>query len=147
MYVQSSMQSGKVKPNLRIVEQSKEAAPRRKPVRLTPPTEPVAPAIPIGMKLPDTEAKTRSVSALKMILISILVAIAGLTYINHVFHTQKLHAEVQRLQREHDKARRFYADRKFTYDRMTGPAEVYARARQIGLVYSNTADPVLILKD
>lgn len=82
----------------------------------------------------------------KIIVGSIIFAAAGLLYINHVFQTQRLLKEVDHLKQNYVKTRRIYQDRKFTYDRMTGPAEIYYKAKKLGLINGGPADKVIIIK-
>lgn len=87
------------------------------------------------------------ISSGKVMLFSIIFGAAGLLYLNHVYAVQKHHKEVLMLQREHEKARRLYSDRKFTYDRMIGPAEVYERAKVLGLQDGGPADGIIYMED
>lgn len=111
---------------------------RRKPV-------PSRPELELEQEMPAEEKKQRD-WAWKMILIIIAVGIGGLGYLNHVFKTQAILKEVGELEREYEKTRRIHADRKFTFERMTGPSEVYDRARQQGLVHGGAAEGVIIVK-
>lgn len=90
--------------------------------------------------------KNRRSSAWKIILFSVFVGVLGLTYINHVFSMQQEYHEVIELQREYEKIKRIHSDHKFTYDRMIGPAEVYSRAKTLGLSDGGPSDGVVIIK-
>jgi len=92
------------------------------------------------------KSKSKSISSGKVILLSLLVGIAGLIYLNHVFAVQKSYKEVLQLQREYEKVKRLYADRKFTYDRMIGPAEVYERAKKLGLQDGGPAEGIIYIE-
>lgn len=92
------------------------------------------------------KAKSKSISSGKVILLSLLVGVAGLIYLNHVFAVQKSYKEVLELQREYEKVKRLYADRKFTYDRMIGPAEVYERAKKLGLQDGGPAEGIIYIE-
>ncbi len=93
------------------------------------------------------KGKSKSISSGKVILLSLLVGIAGLIYLNHVFAVQKSYKEVLQLQREYEKVKRLYADRKFTYDRMIGPAEVYERAKKLGLQDGGPAEGIIYIEN
>lgn len=149
MMLKSHLSEQKVVANTRRAERPKETAPlpkarqlrrddtrRRRPV--TPRPELEAPAEPPS----PAEKKERNL-AWKMIGIIVLIGIAGLAYLNHVFKTQAILKDVSALEREYEKARRIHADRKFTFERMTGPSEVYERARQQGLVHGGAAEGVI----
>lgn len=83
--------------------------------------------------------------AWKIIFSTIGLGLLGVFYLNHVFYTQKLLREVNVLKLEHQKIRRIHADRTLTFQRMTGPAEVYKRARSMGLQNGGTDDPKIFL--
>lgn len=82
----------------------------------------------------------------KVILATLLIGVSGFVYIWHVFSTQELYNEVMELRREHEAAERLYQDRSLTYDRLTGPAEVYERAEQQGFIHGGATDPVIELR-
>lgn len=81
----------------------------------------------------------------KIIVATIIVGLAGVLYLNHVFETQQLYSEVNHLQREHDKAMRIYADRRYVYNRMIGPADIYSKAHKLGLIDGGTSDQVITI--
>jgi hypothetical protein len=84
--------------------------------------------------------------AWKMIGLIVIVGVAGIFYVKHVFETQEILTEVSNLERDYEKVRRIHADRKFQFERLTGPAEVYRRASQQGLVHGGAAEGVIIVK-
>lgn len=84
--------------------------------------------------------------AWKLIGMIIIIGIIGLTYLNHVFQTQAILKDVNALELDFEKARRIHADRKFTFERLTGPSEVYDRASRQGLVHGGAAEGVVIIK-
>jgi uncharacterized protein HemX len=99
-----------------------------------------------GRKGDSNKEKSKSkVSSGKLILLSLVLGAAGLLYLNHVYAVQQHYKEVLQLQREYEKTRRLYSDRKFTYDRMVGPAEVYDRAKVLGLQDGGPADGIIYL--
>lgn len=95
----------------------------------------------------STSGKEKRISSGKVIFFSLIFGALGLMYLTHVFSTQQNLKDVTRLQREYDKVKRLYADRKFTYDRMIGPAEVYERAKRLGLNDGGPADGVIYVEN
>ncbi|TNE74491.1 hypothetical protein EP331_01515 [bacterium] len=93
-----------------------------------------------------TEKKGKGISAGKVIFFTLIFGAVGLMYLNHVFSTQQRLKEVLELQREYEKVKRVYADRKFTYDRMIGPAEVYERAKKLGLKDGGPANGIIYVE-
>jgi len=81
----------------------------------------------------------------KVIVGSLLFGIAGLLYLNHVFYTQRLLGEVQQLQKKYEQTQRIYNDRKFTYDKLIGPTEIYSKARKLGMITGGPTDHVIII--
>ncbi|MGM0507204.1 MAG: hypothetical protein ACQER4_08485 [Bacteroidota bacterium] len=86
-----------------------------------------------------------SVAPWKMILGSLLIGLCGLLYITHLLSTQQLLEEVQTLQHEYNRTHRIYSETKLAYDRMTGPKEIYQRARDAGFVNAGPTDEILNL--
>lgn len=85
-----------------------------------------------------------SFSPWKVILVSFLIAVCGLVYINHVFSTQQALMEVQQLESEFNKAQRMYEEQRLSYDRMVGPKEIYQKARDRGFINAGPADQIII---
>lgn len=79
----------------------------------------------------------------KIVLVSLLIGICGIYYINHVFKTQQTLLEVNQLQIEHNRAMRQYHEKRLVYDRMTGPKEIYQQARQLGFINAGPADLII----
>lgn len=96
-----------------------------------------------GQSVATKKSKKSGIAPWKIVLTSILIGIAGYFYISHVFATQSILSEVNALQREYESAQRVYEDRALTYDRMTGPAEVYRRAGSLGLIHGGANDPII----
>jgi hypothetical protein len=84
-------------------------------------------------------------SAGKLILWSLIIGVLGYGYITHVFATQKLYTEVNDLRRQYENVQANHAAGALTFDRMTGPAEVYRRARDLGFIDPGPADHVIII--
>lgn len=80
----------------------------------------------------------------KMVAFSLLIGIFGYFYISHVFYTQQLHAEVNQLQATFNQIRVDHNTTQLTYERMTGPADVYERAKNFGLIDGGPADKIII---
>lgn len=94
-----------------------------------------------------TAIRSMRVPAWKVISASLLAGFLGVVYLDHVFTTQAILREVNQLHREHEKAAILHNDLRFTYERMTGPADVYQRAKSIGLVDGGPADDIIIVED
>lgn len=84
-----------------------------------------------------------SITPAKMILGSLIIGVLGYFYISHVFYMQRLHAEVLQLRSQFEQVRLDQHNTQLTYERLTGPADVYQRARQIGLIDGGPADNLL----
>lgn len=96
-------------------------------------------------KKTERNIKWPKISPWKIIVGTIIAGLAGLFYLNHVFETQQLYAEVNHLQREYDKVSREYADRRYVYNQMIGPAEIYNKAHKLGLINSGNSDKIIIV--
>lgn len=96
-------------------------------------------------KKEETEKKglAASVSPMKMIAVTLLIGVMGYMYIAHIFYTQQLLREVTQLRTGFENARVDHTDMQLTYERMTGPAEVYQRARSLGLIDGGPADRII----
>jgi hypothetical protein len=95
----------------------------------------------------STKRKLPVFTPWKVVLASFLIGICGVLYIGHVFDTQLALAEVNRLENEFNRVHRVYNQQRLTYDRLTGPKEIYQRARLIGFVNSGPADQVIIIQE
>ncbi|MEX0773827.1 MAG: hypothetical protein WEB89_02725 [Balneolales bacterium] len=87
--------------------------------------------------------KVPKVAPWKMILATMTISIVGFFYITHVFATQKILKEVTELRRAHETAKRSHAEHSLTYDRKTGPAQIYSKARTQGFIHGGAADPII----
>ncbi|MFU8861362.1 MAG: hypothetical protein ACNA8K_13170 [Cyclonatronaceae bacterium] len=81
----------------------------------------------------------------RLILWTLILGVLGYGYITHVFATQQLNSEVNELRRQFENVQANHASKALTYDRMTGPAEVYRRARELGFIDPGPADHVIII--
>ncbi|MCH8567873.1 MAG: hypothetical protein LAT67_06405 [Balneolales bacterium] len=95
---------------------------------------------------PPKKRKMVSFAPGKMVLWSLLLGVCGYAYITHVFTTQQLLQEVSQVQREYSRVQMIYEDRSLTFDRMTGPADIFLRARELGYQDSGPADYVIIME-
>jgi hypothetical protein len=89
------------------------------------------------------DSPVKRISPWKMIAFTVALGVGGYLYIAHVFYTQGLLTEVNQLRGHFENARIDQTDAKLTYERMTGPAEVYNRARLLGLIDGGPADKIL----
>jgi len=115
---------------------------RPKPVSNTRP----APEKPARKSRIRNAIKAMHIPAWKVMLYSVIAGVFGVVYLQHVFTTQAILTDVNRLHREHNKALLRHTELRFTYERMTGPADVYIRAKELGMVDGGPADKHLILK-
>ena len=83
--------------------------------------------------------------ASRLIIWSLIIGALGYGYITHVFSTQQLNSEVNEIRRQFENVQATHASQALTYDRMTGPAEVYRRARELGFIDPGPADHVIII--
>ncbi|MEX0685188.1 MAG: hypothetical protein WD267_04255 [Balneolales bacterium] len=79
----------------------------------------------------------------KVMLATISIGIVGFLYLTHVFATQEILKEVTDLRRAHETAKRSHAEHSLTYDRKTGPAEIYQIAKTQGFINGGAADPMI----
>lgn len=146
MYVQSPLQNSRPKPNRRPKQSDSKSSffggkrNSSNAKRVNKNTHGYTPA--------DTAAQAadKSISPFKIILFAVFAGAFGIIYLSHVFATQKEYKAVLELRREYEKIQRLHADRQFTYDRMTGPAEVYSRAKTLGLRDGGPADGIITVK-
>ncbi|HET6528270.1 MAG TPA: hypothetical protein VFG39_05930 [Balneolaceae bacterium] len=104
-----------------------------------------------GQKLEEEKNKNRislpKVKPWKVIVGAIALGIFGVLYISHVFATQQLLREVQQLEREYNQARRLNNSYQLKYDRMTGPAQIYEKAKGMGLINGGPAERIIEVKE
>jgi hypothetical protein len=149
MILKSTMTSSKVAANVKRTpkpgelrtptrEQLKNTTRRHKPTQVYQ-TE-------IRDESPKALPLRERMKAWKLIGIMVLLGVVGLAYVSHVFKTQEILTEVSQLEQEFEKTRRIHADRKFQFERMTGPSDVYLRASQQGFVHGGAAEGVVVVK-
>lgn len=83
----------------------------------------------------------------KVILATLLIGVLGFLYLTHVFATQKLLIEVQKLEQEYNQARHEHDELKLKYDRMIGPSEIYNKVEALGFINGGPADKVIRVKE
>ncbi len=98
-----------------------------------------------GRRIPKAKKRSKLpvFTPWKVALASFLIGICGIIYIGHTFNTQQLFQEVNQLEAEYNKAMRIYNEKRLTYDRLTGPKEIYQKARQQGFINAGPADQIL----
>jgi hypothetical protein len=89
--------------------------------------------------------KAMHMPAWKVMLLSVIAGVLGAVYLQHVFTTQAILKDVNRLHRDLGKAELRHRELRFTYERMTGPADVYIRAKELGMVDGGPADQHIII--
>ncbi len=84
-----------------------------------------------------------SVAPWKVILGIIVMGALGVLYLNHVFATQQLLSEVQQMEQQYNQAQRAHDSYRLQYDRMIGPAEISAKAKDLGFINGGPAEKVI----
>jgi hypothetical protein len=149
MILKSTMTSGKVTPNVkRTPKPSDLRTPTREQLKISARRHKPNPVFQTEIRdeAPEVKPFKERIKAWKLIGIIILLGVVGLAYVNHVFKTQEILTEVNQLEQEFEKVRRIHADRKFQFERMTGPSDVYLRATQQGFVHGGAAEGVVVIK-
>lgn len=82
----------------------------------------------------------------KVIVGALVLGALGVLYLNHVFATQELLQEVNKLEREYNQVKRMHRDYKLTYERMIGPANIYEQAKELGFINGGPAEKVIEVK-
>lgn len=103
---------------------------------------------PLKEKKQDDERKVRlsDIKPWKIIVASIALGVFGVLYISHVFRTQRLLRDVQKMEQRYNKAKRRHDEYKLTYDRMIGPAEIYNKAKEQGFINGGPAEKVITIE-
>ena len=129
MMVSSPLHRQNVKPNLRKVN-STDSIPS--------PSQKTSKKVSQG-----TGIKLSAFKPIKIIVFTLVAAIFGFIYLTHVFATQELLGQVQQLQRDYEQTQQVHDELKLRYDRMTGPANIYRKARELGFINAGPADQIL----
>lgn len=145
-YMKSPLQEKKTKTNRRVISGGEPAKRKRLSIFETAGSNGNGSTTYGKRKKPDTARKKALpvFTPWKVIAASILIALCGLVYINHVFSTQQALIEVKQLETEFNKAQRIYEEQRLSYDRMVGPKEIYQKARERGFINAGPADQLII---
>lgn len=129
MMVSSPLHRKNVKPNLRKINSNDSLhSPSKKPNKK------------IGQR---TGIKLSSFKPAKIIAFTLVTAFLGFIYLTHVFATQKLLGQVHQLQEEYEQSQQLHDDLKLRYNRMTGPVNIYRKAKDLGFINAGPADQIL----
>jgi hypothetical protein len=149
MILKSTMTSSKVAANVKRTPKPGELrTPTRDQLKSTIRRNKPGPVFQTELREEAPQAKPlrERMKAWKLIGVIILIGMIGLAYVSHVFKTQEILADVSQLEQEFEKVRRIHADRKFQFERMTGPSDVYHRATQQGFIHGGAAEGVVVVK-
>lgn len=152
MFVHSPLSNYKTAPNVRKRRKKKTASGKSNKIArgqnlIFSPTNGITKSYAVKKKSAEMRPGWSKIKPWKIIVATIIIGTGGLLYLNHVFQTQQLLQQVNKLQNQYNKVQRVYTDTKYTYDRMIGPAEVYSKASKLGLVSGSPANQVIIIKE
>lgn len=91
----------------------------------------------------STRNKKQGLKAWKVIAWSLGVGLAGFLYISHQYQTQQMLLEVRGLEKSYRQSLLQVQDLQMQLDRVTGPKEIYQKAREQGFVNAGTDHRVL----
>lgn len=91
----------------------------------------------------STRNKKQGLKAWKVIAWSLGVGLAGFLYISHQYQTQQTLLEVRGLEKSYRQSLLQVQDLQMQLDRVTGPKEIYHKAREQGFVNAGTDHRVL----
>jgi hypothetical protein len=100
-------------------------------------------------KLLQGQASTQIASTMskitpfRVIATTIVIGLFGYLYISHVFYMQQLHSEVMQLRTQYEQVKIDHLNSQLSYERLTGPADIYIRAKEMGLVDAGPADRII----
>jgi ABC-type bacteriocin/lantibiotic exporter with double-glycine peptidase domain len=83
------------------------------------------------------------ITPLRVIVATIMLGVFGYFYISHVFYMQQLHSEVMQLRTQYEQVKIDHLNAQLSFERLTGPADIYSRAREMGLVDAGPADRII----
>jgi cell division protein FtsL len=92
-----------------------------------------------------TEKVLARVSTTRFLLYVLLFCVASLTYVNHVYATQELLTNLERVRRENQQLHLRLNRLKATFDAATAPSLVIPRARALGLEQATGYGPEIQL--
>lgn len=121
----------------------RKSAPVQEPVPAAA-ALPEAPVMtPAATRKQTAAAKKGKVSALTVYACLLAFGIFAMMYITHTFAMQQLVQDVSAAQRELERAEMLHERRVLQYEQLTGPSEVFSRARELGFVHVGPADFVI----
>ena len=88
-----------------------------------------------------------AVSTPKFALLVVCLAIGVALYVNHVYQTQAVLADLQQEQRERQRLHLKYNRLKGELDRLTSPSVVYQRATELGLEPDAAYGPTVVVAE
>ena len=91
-------------------------------------------------------ALLEAIPTTRLALLILAIAAAFTLYVGHVHATQTLLADVQEIRRDNLRLHLKYNRLKGEFDRATGPAVIYGRAKALGLVEEGGRGPTIYLK-
>jgi cell division protein FtsL len=138
MYVKSPMTETTNTRNLRRVDGSGTSGKRASQSR--------GPKHQKSQKSDDKGLVFSKVEPWKVILGTVCLGILGIFYLSHVFATQRILRDVQRLEQEYEQARQLHDDYQLMYDRLVGPTNIYRKAKELGLINGGTAEQIIHVK-
>lgn len=141
MLIKSPMKKDKVKENKRTPSNGQKKKTRRN-------TDFRSNSVNYGKRIQSKEDNSSKfslpkVKPWKVIVGTVVMGLLGILYLNHVFATQELLEEVNQLEREYNQVKRMHDDYRLTYDRMTGPSEIYEKAKNRGFINGGPAEMVI----
>jgi len=84
------------------------------------------------------------ITPFRVILATVMLGVFGYFYISHVFYMQQLHSEVMQLRSQYEQIKIDHLNAQLSFERLTGPADIYSRAKDMGLVDAGPADRIII---
>lgn len=145
MLIKSPSKKKNVRPNLRKVQKGKRTGKSSFP-------KGGSSGVNYGHKAGQKDKKRSKLSVAKIkpwkiILAAFVIGALGMLYLHHVFATQELLREVQQMEQQYNQARRLNSDYRLMYDRMTGPAEIYEKAKELGFVNGGPAEQIIEVEE
>lgn len=83
------------------------------------------------------------ITPFRVIVATIMLGVFGYFYISHVFYMQQLHSEVMQLRTQYEQVKIDHLNAQLSFERLTGPADIYSRAKEMGLVDAGPADRII----
>jgi len=146
MMLKSSLRSPEVSPNVRRPVRHRAQRTMTRHEERTQKSQKLSTQLELPVNGKASDKTKKEWVSWKLLGGIILVGVAGLFYLNHVFQTQAILAEVGRLEKEFERARRINADRKQQYEQLTGPTQVQQRALDRGFIHGGSAEGMIVIK-